>query len=197
MPQNIILVTDFLICYYAPVQHGLALSLLIAKEIVKQVDKQLLDELTSSAVASARKRSHHNLHADLADPVQRLCVAIEPGTYVRPHRHADPMTWEVFLMLRGSAVFLAFEDSGRVIDRIVLAAGGAVPAIEIPAGTWHSVASLEPGTIFFEVKQGPYKVPPAGNSAAWAPLEGDADCRLFESWFRTAQIGDAPPQRGH
>ncbi|MHB8845292.1 MAG: WbuC family cupin fold metalloprotein [Nitrospirota bacterium] len=160
---------------------------------MKRIDTALLDGLTATAAASARKRAHHNIHPELEDPVQRLCVAIEPGTYIRPHRHADPSTWEVFLMLRGSAVFLAFDDSGRVLERTVLAADGPVRAIEIPAGTWHTVASLEPGAVFFEVKQGPYKAPQAGNSAAWAPGEGDRDCGRFESWFREAQVGDGPP----
>ena len=163
---------------------------------MKQIDKALLDGLTRTAAASERKRAHHNLHAALTDPVQRLCVAIEPGTYIRPHRHADPLTWEVFLMLRGSAVFLSFEDSGRVSERIVLAAAGPVQAIEIPAGTWHSVASLEPGSVFFEVKQGPYKAPLAGNSAAWAPQEGDSSCARFEAWYGTAVVGDRPPVLG-
>jgi len=161
--------------------------------IIKQIDMNLLDDLMAKAVTSPRKRAHHNLHPFLEDPVQRLCVAIEPGTYIRPHRHADPMTWEVFLMLRGSAVFLSFDDSGRVIERIVLAVTGLVKAIEIPAGTWHSIASLEQGSVFFEVKQGPYKAPLAAHSAAWAPVEGDAECAQFETWYRTAQVGDRPP----
>lgn len=81
---------------------------------MKLIDDRLLDDLTAKAAASPRKRAHHNLHPALEDPVQRLCVAIEPGTYIRPHRHADPATWEVFIMLRGSAVFLIFDDAGTV-----------------------------------------------------------------------------------
>jgi cupin fold WbuC family metalloprotein len=160
---------------------------------MKHITKQLFDDLTAKAVASPRKRAHHNLHAVLEDPVQRLCVAIEPGTYIRPHRHADPLTWEVFLVLRGSVLFLSFDDSGRVIERIVLAAAGPVHAIEIPAGTWHSVTWLVPGSVFFDVKQGPYKAPMAGNSAAWAPAEGNEACAEFEAWYHTAQPGDTPP----
>ena len=163
---------------------------------MKNITTQLLDDLTAKAIASSRKRAHHNLHAELADPVQRLCVAIEPGTYIRPHRHGDPLTWEIFLMLRGSAVFLSFDDSGRVMERVALAAVGPVHAIEIPAGTWHSVASLEPGTVFFEVKQGPYKAPQTGNAAAWAPEEGESACVSYEAWYRQAEVGDLAPELG-
>jgi cupin fold WbuC family metalloprotein len=84
---------------------------------MKQIDGKLLDELTGKAKDSPRKRINFNLHDALSDPLQRLCNAIEPETYIRPHRHADPDTCEVFIMLRGSAVLLFFDDSARVIDR--------------------------------------------------------------------------------
>ena len=164
---------------------------------MKLIDDRLLDDLTAKAAASTRKRAHHNLHPVLTDPVQRLCVAIEPGTYIRPHRHADPATWEVFLMVRGSAVFLTFDDIGTVRERTIIAAAGPVRGIEIPSGTWHAIASLEAGSIFLEVKQGPYAAPMAGSSAAgWAPAEGDPASVSFEEWYRGAKIGDRPPGIG-
>jgi cupin fold WbuC family metalloprotein len=161
--------------------------------VMKQITTSDLDKLSTSAAVSPRKRAHHNIHLAQEDPVQRLCVAIEPGTYVRPHRHADPLTWEIFLMLRGSAVFLSFDDAGTIVERTVISAAGPVRAIEIPAGTWHTIASLEKGSVFFEVKQGPYTAPVAGNSASWAPVEGDHRCVRFESWYREATVGDRPP----
>ena len=142
---------------------------------MKQVNSTLLDSLTKQARESTRKRSHYNLHPKLDDPVQRLCVAIEPETYIRPHRHAEPETSEVFLMLRGSAVILFFDDAGRITEKITVSAGGPVPAVEIPAAAWHTIASLKGGTVFFEVKQGPYA--------------GDADKSRFQGIDRaTAKI---------
>lgn len=163
-------------------------------QLTKLIDKRLLDDLTAKATASPRKRAHHNLHPALQDPVQRLCVAIEPGTYIRPHRHADPATWEVFLMVRGSAIFLIFDDAGTVLERIEIAEEGPVRGIELPPGAWHALASLETGAVFLEVKQGPYAAPVAGATAAdWAPEEGNAACVRFEAWYRGAKIGDRPP----
>ena len=163
---------------------------------MKHIDKRLLDELTAKAAASPRRRAHHNLHPVLEDPVQRLCVAIEPGTYIRPHRHADPPTWEVFIILRGAAVFLVFDDGGKVLERAVLDVRGPLHAIEIPAAAWHTIIALEAGTIFLEVKQGPYAAPQDGNWATWAPVEGDPDANRFEAWYRGAQAGDVRPERG-
>ena len=54
---------------------------------MKKLSEDLFQELVQKALSSPRKRTHYNLHDDLGDPVQRLCVAMEPGSYVRPHRH--------------------------------------------------------------------------------------------------------------
>jgi hypothetical protein len=121
---------------------------------MKRIDTSLLDDLTATAAASARKRAHHNIHPTLEDPVQRLCVAIEPGTYIRPHRHADPATWEVFLMLRGSAVFLAFDNSGTVIERIV--EKHLIPLtfpLTSPWFAWYFYASQKRFGLFFKEVQ--------------------------------------------
>jgi cupin fold WbuC family metalloprotein len=160
---------------------------------VKQIDTTILDALVEKAKHASRKRMNHNLHPGPGDPVQRLCNAIEPETYIRPHRHTDPETIEVFVMLRGSAILLFFDDDGRVIDRNLLSAQGPVIAAEIPPGTWHAMASLESGTIFFEVKQGPYVPLTVKDVASWAPAEGTGGTSAAVAWYKSAKIGDAPP----
>jgi cupin fold WbuC family metalloprotein len=157
---------------------------------MKLIDKSLLDSLVTKAKDAPRKRAHFNLHPELSDPVQRLCIAIEPETYVRPHRHAEPATCEVFLLLRGSAKLLFFDDQGQVTEQVILAASGPNFAVEIPPRTWHSIVSLESGTVFFEVKQGPYVQPQGQHTALWAPEEGTALSARFLEWFRNAKAGD-------
>ncbi len=160
---------------------------------MKQIDTALLDSLTRKAAGVPRKRMNHNLHPGPDDPVQRLCNAIEPGTYIRPHRHASPPTWEIFIMLRGSAVVLYFDDAGTVIERAILSAQGPVVAAEIAKGTWHAMASLEPGTVFFEVKQGPYVQPSGPDVAKWSPAEGEPSAVSIAKWYEEARKGDSPP----
>ncbi|MBU1691312.1 MAG: WbuC family cupin fold metalloprotein [Gammaproteobacteria bacterium] len=159
---------------------------------MKRIDQTLLTTLSSQAAASPRKRAHYNLHPQLDDPVQRLCIAMEPGTYVRPHRHMQPETWEILLILSGAVALLTFDDSGRVMKRIELAAGGEVTAVEIPANTWHAVVSLKAGTVVFEVKQGPYTTITEANYAPWAPAEG-VQTESLEGWYHRAQAGDVVP----
>ena len=163
---------------------------------MKLIDNALLDSLITKAKDAPRKRAHFNLHPELHDPVQRLCIAMEPGTYVRPHRHSDPETWEVLVILRGSLALAIFDDKGKVLERTVLKAGGPVTALEFPLNTWHAPVSLEPGTVVFEIKQGPYKPIAENNLAQWAPGESDPEAEKFLDWYRSAKVGDTPPAKG-
>jgi cupin fold WbuC family metalloprotein len=157
---------------------------------MKRIDSAMLDVLTAQAKESPRQRANYNLHPKLDDPVNRLCIAMEPGTYVRPHCHVDQRTWEVLVILRGKLALLVFDDEGRVLERAVLTAGGTTPAVEFPEDTWHATVSLEPGTVVFEVKKGPYVRPGEKSVAPWAPAEGTADAARLLDWYRNAAVGD-------
>lgn len=159
--------------------------------IMKKLSDDLFKELTQKALNSPRKRTHFNLHEDLSDPVQRLCVAIEPGSYVRPHRHG-PEIWELFFVFRGSAVMLVFDELGKVIDRGEFQEGKTA-AVEIARGVWHTLAATSPHSILMEIKPGPYTPPGPQNFAPWAPQENSRDAAAFEAWFRTATVGSCPP----
>ena len=71
------------------------------------VTDDLLDALSARAKRSARLRANHNLHR-FEDNVQRMLNAIEPGSYVRPHRHMDPPKVEMFTLLRGCLALFFF-----------------------------------------------------------------------------------------
>lgn len=123
-----------------------------------------LDTLAAQAKASPRRRANFNLHPELADPVQRLAIAMEPDTVVLPHRH--PQSFELLYALRGRFVVLHFDDAGVVTLRSVL--GEDCVMVETPANTWHAVLSLDSGGVIFEVKQGPYVQAQGGDTAPWS-----------------------------
>lgn len=155
----------------------------------KLIDTETLTELSRSAASRERLRSNHNLHASYDDPVQRLCIAFEPGTYVRPHRHGGEDGWELMVALTGAVRILLFDESGNVRERVELSAGGPIHAVEIPAGVWHTVASLMAGTTVLEIKRGPYVPVREKDCASWAPPEGDSRAKSFEHWCVSAEIG--------
>jgi cupin fold WbuC family metalloprotein len=153
---------------------------------MKMLNRESLDALVRQAQDSPRRRAHQTLHVELDDAVQRLAIAMEPETYVRPHRH--PQSWELLTRLRGRFAILFFDEAGTVTLRTEL--GEDQQAIEYPAGAWHSVVSLEPGSVIFEVKRGPYIQPTAADAAAWAPAENEPGTAAALAWFRTAGVGE-------
>lgn len=153
---------------------------------MKQLDLAMLDTLSAQAKASPRLRANANLHDELSDPIQRLAIAMEPETVIRPHRHAH--TWELLTALRGRFIVLLFNDDGVVTERVVLGEGCAVQ--ETPAGGWHGVLSLDTGGVIFEVKRGPYT---PINSADFAPGYEADDAQQgaeLNRWYAQAQVGD-------
>jgi len=137
------------------------------------VTHELLHQLTESARISPRLRKNHNLHTGDESRCHRLLNAIEPASYIRPHRHLDPEKDEAFILLSGRLGIILFSDTGAITETVVLSQEGGVLAADVPHGVFHTVLSLEPGTVFFEAKAGPYLPLNAAEIAAWAPAEGD------------------------
>jgi cupin fold WbuC family metalloprotein len=149
---------------------------------VVRLDRTALHRLSEKAASSPRLRLNRNLHL-MEDPVHRLFNAIEPGSYIRPHRHLHPPKTETMVTVAGKLGFLSFRDDGAVDDRLVLEAAGDLFGVDVPAGVWHSFVSLAPGTVVFEAKAGPYLPPGERDVAPWAPPEGDpASVRLEAAW---------------
>jgi cupin fold WbuC family metalloprotein len=122
------------------------------------------------ARAGPRGRCNHNLHPTLDDPVQRFLNVLQPGSYVRPHRH-ERQRWELFLLLEGEAAAVVFDEAGIITATALLRRGGT-RAVEIAGGAWHTLFALAPDTALFEVKPGPYTPVSDKDFAPWAPPEG-------------------------
>ncbi len=119
-----------------------------------KVDDFLLDRLTEQAKASPRLRMNLDLRTSDADSSQRMLNAIEPGSVVPVHRHR--LTSETFVVLRGRVVEEFYSSEGAVEATYEVSAGGPVCALNIPAGTWHTLRALESGTVILEMKDGAY-----------------------------------------
>jgi cupin fold WbuC family metalloprotein len=142
--------------------------------MIRWIDTALLDAVSAEAKTSPRGRKNRNFHTDDTQPGHRLLNAIEPGSYVMPHRHLDPNKSETMVVLRGALGLVTFDDAGKVIEAAKVSRDSTPMGVDIPYGTWHTVFALEPGTVFFEAKAGPYVPLSADEKVAWAPAEGDA-----------------------
>ena len=146
------------------------------------IDAARLAQLAQDAAAGTRRRSHILLHADHQDQVQRLLIALEPDSYVRPHMHS--VQWEMIVLLRGRLDLLIFDPQARLVQRLAL--GAASPVAQIPPATWHSGVALQSQTLVLEVKPGPYR---PNEFAEWAPHEGEAAAAAFVGWATQGRAG--------
>ena len=146
---------------------------------MKRIDRSTLDALSAAARAEPRRRKNLNLHDSYDDPCQRLLNALEPGTYIRPHRHWVDAKPECFVGLRGTMALVLFTDDGAIEDVLRFGPAEAAFGADLPAGRWHTVVCLEAGSVFFETKPGPYRPMTDKDMAPWAPAEGSPEVREY------------------
>ena len=111
----------------------------------------------------------------------------------RPHRHPQAGRWELFVILKGRADVLLFDQNGTVIDRVSLSAEGPAYIVEIPPQTWHTLISQQSGTVLFEIKHGPYQALTDKDFAQWAPQENSAQSTEMLAWLRQCSVGQHAP----
>jgi len=142
-----------------------------------------LAALSEEARQRPRLRLNRNLH-EMADPVHRLLNAVEPGSYIRPHRHRSAPRDETVVVVSGALGLLLFDDAGTVTWSELLRPAPGPFLADVRAGVWHSFVSLEPGTVFFEAKAGPFVASPPEDLAGWAPAEGQERAGDLEKTWR-------------
>jgi cupin fold WbuC family metalloprotein len=144
-----------------------------------KIDQLLTDKITAEAVVSNRKRKNNNFHRFPEDTLQRLINAMEPGTYIHPHKHENPDKREAFLVLKGTLLVVEFDEQGNIIDHILLNRDLGNFGTEISERTYHTIISLEGGSVAYEVKDGPYDPADDKYFAPWAPTENSPECAAY------------------
>jgi len=142
-----------------------------------KITTDLIDKVVEQARTSPRLRMNYNFHPELSDPVQRLLNALEPWTYIRPHKHTTKE--ESFVLLRGTILAVVFNDDGTIRDHAILSAASGIVGIEFEENSFHMLTSLETGSAVFEIKEGPFVPHTEGSSAPWAPKEGTPEAKEF------------------
>ena len=143
------------------------------------VTPELIAQVIAGAQTSPRLRMNHKLHPSDHSRCHRLLNAIEPASYIRPHRHMDPEKDEAFILLRGSLGVMTFDDNGVVADSVLLSHTSGVVAVDIPHGMYHAAVSLESGTVFYEAKAGPYLPLTVDETAVWAPSDTEPNYKNY------------------
>jgi cupin fold WbuC family metalloprotein len=121
---------------------------------MEKINKELLDSVSERAKVAPRLRMNYNFHKSLDEKCHRFLNAVEPGTIVPIHKH--PTKDETFVILRGKVKVTTHSDDGAVIDSVLLCPDNGQYGVNIPKGVWHTLESLEAGSVIFECKEGPF-----------------------------------------
>ncbi len=167
-------------------------------EAVAVIDRDLIRRKACDAQAGTRRREIHIFHQGDADPLQRMLNALQPGSYVRPHRHLDPPKSESLVLLQGQLGYVSFREDGLPDEEsfLLLDSERGVYGCDIRPGVWHTIFALAPDAVLFEVKPGPYSAANDKDFASWAPLEYSPEAAAYlagiEDAFRCRW--DLPPR---
>ena len=75
--------------------------------------------------------------------------------------HRQQTKDERFVILRGKVKVSTYDDEGNVKEDIILRPEDGKYGVDIKKNVWHSLESLESGSVIFECKEGLF-VPRAG-----------------------------------
>jgi cupin fold WbuC family metalloprotein len=151
---------------------------------MKVVTRDLLGQITAEALRSPRLRKNHNMHPSDESRCHRLLNAIEPASYLRPHRHLDPEKDEAFILMSGKLGIITFADDGTITETVLLSEANGTLAADIPHGVYHTAVSLKTGTLFYEAKAGPYLPLTEDEKASWSPEDGDPAAQKYLEQLR-------------
>lgn len=153
------------------------------------IGSEELAALRANARRSIRRRTAKPIHKLNSDPVQRILMVCECGTYICPHRHSDSI-WEMIILIEGEIDVLLFDKIGLLKDRRKLSADGQ-RVIEYAANGFHSAVVGNAGAVVVEVKEGPYNPETAKIYPDWAPKEGTLEALEFLEFMRELQSGQS------
>lgn len=145
---------------------------------MQKITGELIEATLKKAADLPRRRMNYNFHPTLEAVYQRMLNCLMPDTYCQPHRHSNPEKSESFIILMGKLLVLEFNDTGEIIDSVILKAGGENVGVDILPKAWHSIIALTPSVVF-EAKEGPYSPLNDKDFATWAPKEGDRGCKEY------------------
>ena len=134
---------------------------------------------------TTKRRARINAHPDSDDQLHEMIIAIEPNSYVRPHKH--PGKSEAFHIIEGAVDIVVFDETGDISRIVSLAApGGSTPFYyRMSEPHFHTLIIRSELLIVHEITNGPFR-PDGTVFAAFAPEEGDT---VAAGNFQTSLLG--------
>jgi cupin fold WbuC family metalloprotein len=139
-----------------------------------------IEVLRQAVRQTPKRRARINAHPGHDDALHEMIIAIEPSSYIRPHRH--PRKSEAFHIIEGQVDIVVFRDDGA-IDQIVSlgAKGGRHPFYYRMSETrFHTLIIRSDLLIVHEITNGPF-TPEGTIYATFAPGEDEPAAAAFQA----------------
>lgn len=136
-------------------------------------------DLLNLSRESPRRRMIQKIHKSDDAGVHRMFNALQPGTYVTPHRHLNPRKEETILVVSGAMLLIRFSDEGDIVGKLLLQPGTEFFGVDVAPEVYHTYIALKPDTLIFEVKDGPYEASSDKDFPDWAPREGTEEANEY------------------
>lgn len=146
---------------------------------VTYITKSIVSEATKMSQESPRKRIIFPFHKEDANTLHRMFNVMQPDTYIIPHYHLNEQKSEAIVVLQGGICFITFHEDGTLKSHQKVYAGTEVFGVDLEPNVIHSFLVLEPDTVIFEVKPGPYIKSTDKSFMPWAPSENTPEAIVY------------------
>lgn len=144
----------------------------LAEGPIATIGPQDIALLRQAARQAPKRRARINAHPAHDDALHEMIIAIEPASYVRPHRH--PGKSEAFHIIEGEVDIVIFRDDGAIEQIVSLGEkGGTKPFYyRMSEARFHTLVIRSDLLIVHEITNGPFR-PEGTMYAAFAPGDDD------------------------
>ena len=147
------------------------------------ISTNLIHQAVKGSRLSPRKRIILPFHKGPEAPLHRMLNALQPYSYIQPHRHLYPPKAESVIVLQGAIRCFLFNPHGQVEEIYTLAAGSDKFGVDSEPGVFHTFLALVQDTVLFEAKPGPYGQSSDKDFASWAPAEGTPEVKDYMEYL--------------
>jgi cupin fold WbuC family metalloprotein len=166
----------------------------LAEGPIATIGAEDIEVLRQAVRKTPKRRVRINAHPGSDDKLHEMIIAIEPGSYIRPHKH--PGKSEAFHIIEGQVDIVVFSEAGEVERIVSLAAKGGRHPFYYRMSTphFHTLIIRSDLLVVHEITNGPF-LPTGTIYAAFAPEEGDtASAAIFQTNLikRVAAIQERP-----
>jgi cupin fold WbuC family metalloprotein len=166
----------------------------LAEGPIATIGAEDIEVLRQAVRNTPKRRVRINAHPGSDDELHEMIIAIEPGSYIRPHKH--PGKSEAFHIIEGQVDIVVFSEAGEVERIVSLAAKGGRHPFYYRMSTphFHTLIIRSDLLVVHEITNGPF-LPTGTIYAAFAPEEGDtASAAVFQANLvkRVAAIQERP-----